>query len=128
MVRDALSVSASISMAARDNRLFPVKTSSQGSFTLVERLNVSCNAGVFSMILGVVLRAGLGQTLALPPARGPAPTFLAQAAAALGAGGVGAAVASCVDPEPSHPSNSHFELASGFRLPSAPSRAKVVIL
>ena len=49
------------------------------------------------------LCAGLGQALALTPTRGAAQTLLAQAAAALGAGGLGADLAPCAGDEPGHP-------------------------
>ena len=60
--------------------------------------------------LRAVSRAGLGQELALTPSGGSAQTLLAQAAAALRAGGVGAALAPCGSQESGHPESLAVDL------------------
>ncbi len=63
--------------------------------------------------LGTLSGAGLGQALALTPTRGAAQTLLAQAAAALGAGGLGADLAPCAGDEPGHPEPLAVDLGLG---------------
>jgi hypothetical protein len=58
-------------------------------------------------------RAGLGQAVALTDSWSLAQTLLAQAAAALGAGSVGADLAPCASQKPGHPEPLAVDLGLG---------------